>query len=665
MKPMPSAGTRIPHEALVSLRHRLETLPAWHAERKGLVASTAALYSVSRATLYRGLRQQLRPKPLHRSDRGKPKIIPAAELERYCEIVAAMKLRTLNGKGRHLSTVRAIEILEEHGVETPTGPARLTHGLLSKATVNRYLRQWGYDHDRMTRAPAAVRFQAEHSNALWHFDLSPSDLKHVDCPAWVEPGRGTPTLMIYSVVDDHSGVAYQEYHCVYGEDVEAALPFLFNALAPKSEEDDSPFQGIPTAIYCDNGPIAKSSVFRRVMEHLGVAIRTVKEAHETLYHFHKPQTDAEANRWLKRFVWQHNMRQHRTEPHSRIEDWLAHLPTTGVREMCTWERFCAFAREPERRLVGGGARIGVNGVRYEVDADLAGETVLLWWGLFDQDLYIEDDGERFGPYHPIGGPIPLHHYRQHRKGRREQRADRVAALARALQVPKAVMEGYPALASNPLPTPARQAFSDPDPFREFTFSNRITAKLALSEVLGVPLARLPEEQLGFIDAVVAETLERGGNGTCDGAVAALREAPMLSEVLEHFGFARDLDTSGYFETPYHQQFLKNLHGAIHAGRLIAFTGLVGSGKTLLLRQLQDILIAEKRVTVSKSLAVDKDRISLTTLITALFYDLAPEKEPRIPAQSEHREWALRELVRKSKRPVVLFVDEPTTFTTRR
>jgi type II secretory pathway predicted ATPase ExeA len=70
-----------------------------------------------------------------------------------------------------------------------------------------------------------------------------------------------------------------------------------------------------------------------------------------------------------------------------------------------------------------------------------------------------------------------------------------------------------------------------------------------------------------------------------------------------------------------------------------------------------MLIAEKRVTVSKSLAVDKDRVSLTTLITALFYDLSPDKEPRIPTQSEHRERALRELVRKSKRPVVLFVDE--------
>jgi type II secretory pathway predicted ATPase ExeA len=69
---------------------------------------------------------------------------------------------------------------------------------------------------------------------------------------------------------------------------------------------------------------------------------------------------------------------------------------------------------------------------------------------------------------------------------------------------------------------------------------------------------------------------------------------MLSEVLDHFGFARDFYGAGYHETPYHRQVLQNLRGAIHAGRLIAFTGLVGSGKTLLLRQLRDILVAEKR-----------------------------------------------------------------------
>ena len=153
--------------------------------------SGGALRRVARNPLSR-LRQQLHPRPLHRADRGKPKVIPAAELVRYCETIAAMKLRTLNGKGRHLSTAQAIRILEEHGVETPDGPVRVPPGLLTKQTANRYLKEWGYDHDRMTRPPAAVRFQAEHSNALWHFDLSPSDLKQVECPSWIEPGRALP-----------------------------------------------------------------------------------------------------------------------------------------------------------------------------------------------------------------------------------------------------------------------------------------------------------------------------------------------------------------------------------------------------------------------------------------------------------------------------------------
>ena len=248
--------------------------------------------------------------------------------------------------------------------------------------------------------------------------------------------------------------------------------------------------------------------------------RTVKEAHETLYHFHQPETEAEANRWLKRFIGQYNSQQHRSEPHSRIEDWLANLPESGVREMCSWERFCAFAREPERRLVGGDARITVDGTRYEVDADLAGETVLLWWGLFDQDLYVEHGDERYGPYHPVGGPIPLYRYRQHRKGRREQRADRVTALAAALQVPRAVLDGCPAFAPEPVPAPSRRAFVDPDPFREFIFSSRITAKLAIAAVLGMPLARLPEAERAFIDAVVAETLER--RAVIDRVMARLR-----------------------------------------------------------------------------------------------------------------------------------------------
>ena len=84
-------------------------------------------------------------------------------------------------------------------------------GLLAATTVNRWLRTWGYDHARMTRPPPAVRFEASYSNELWQFDMRPSDLKKVPQPEWIEPGKGTPTLMLFSVVDDRSGAAYQEY----------------------------------------------------------------------------------------------------------------------------------------------------------------------------------------------------------------------------------------------------------------------------------------------------------------------------------------------------------------------------------------------------------------------------------------------------------------------
>ena len=104
------------------------------------------------------------------------------------------------------------------------------------------------------------------------------------------------------------------------------------------------------------------------------------------------------------------------------------------------------------------------------------------------------------------------------------------------------------------------------------------------------------------------------------------------------------------ETPYHRQVLRDLRSAIHAGNSIAFPGVVGSGTTLLLRQLEADLVAETLVTVPKSIAVSKDRGSLTTFITDLFYDFSPEKDPSIPAPSEHRERALRNLVRRTQRP---------------
>jgi predicted DNA-binding transcriptional regulator AlpA len=146
-------GVAIPIEAVVALRRRLAALPIRHPERLVLMDSVAKLYAVSRATLYRLLRGDRRPKDAHRADRGKPRTMPAAEIERWCEIVAALKVRTTNKKGRCLSNARILELLVEHGVETPDGLEKLLPGRLSESTLNRHLRRLGYDRDRMTREP--------------------------------------------------------------------------------------------------------------------------------------------------------------------------------------------------------------------------------------------------------------------------------------------------------------------------------------------------------------------------------------------------------------------------------------------------------------------------------------------------------------------------------
>ncbi|MGI3149140.1 IS481 family transposase, partial [Pseudomonas aeruginosa] len=65
-------------------------------ERARQVALVAELYGVSSSTVYRALALLHRPRAAHRSDQGKPRVLPQAELERYCELIAALKLRTTN-----------------------------------------------------------------------------------------------------------------------------------------------------------------------------------------------------------------------------------------------------------------------------------------------------------------------------------------------------------------------------------------------------------------------------------------------------------------------------------------------------------------------------------------------------------------------------------------
>ena len=241
------ARKKIPKDRLVELQNRLCLFPVRNKERKQLVKEFADLYGVSSSTVYRSVRKMFKPMSMKRSDLGKSRQIDPDKLHRYCQTMAAIKLRSMNKKGHHLSTQEAINLLE-YGIQTPNGLITVPKDQLSKSTVNRYLKYWGYNIASLSVEPVVVRFQAKHSNECWHFDLSPSDLKTLDqWPEWIGKKESKPVLMLYSVVDDRSGVAFQQYNAVYGEDAESALRFLFCAMSSKSIEG-FPFQGIPEMI---------------------------------------------------------------------------------------------------------------------------------------------------------------------------------------------------------------------------------------------------------------------------------------------------------------------------------------------------------------------------------------------------------------------------------
>lgn len=530
------AKKRVPEDRLIELQYKTSLFPARSADKKCIILDFANLYGVSINTVYRSLREIRKPRPVRRADAGSPRRINKKELEKYCTIIAALKVRSMNKKGHHLSTAEAIRLLE-YGVESPEGVIKAPKALLIKSTVNHYLKLWGYNLSALSIEPVSIRFQAKHSNECWHFDLSPSDLKSLEeWPDWVKQKDGRPVLMLYSVVDDRSGVAFQKYEVVYGEDAESALRFLFLAMSPKNI-DGFPFYGIPEMIYMDNGPIAKSHVFQRVMQYLGVNIRrhmpkgkdgrrttarakgkverpfrTTKEVHETLYHFHKPKNVDEANEWLQNYVLRYNEKPHRFEPHSRIDDWINNFASSGIQDMCSWKRFCTFAREPEKRKVGPDAIIKVSGINYEISHELADQKVIIWRGLFDHELFVEFGEKRYGPYKPSSGPIALNCFRSFKKTAAENRADNIEALAQQINIPIGVLtedtRSIESLLKKLPENTAVRKFEDSDPFQQTYYPNVMSAKVAISDLLGIPLAKLTAEERNMIDLKLAETLEK-------------------------------------------------------------------------------------------------------------------------------------------------------------
>lgn len=132
---------------------------------------------------------------------------------------------------------------------------------------------------------------------------------------------------------------------------------------------------------------------------------------------------------------------------------------------------------------------------------------------------------------------------------------------------------------------------------------------------------------------------------------------MYGEMMQYYGLSKDIDKADFFEAETIGKILLGMETAILSGGIVALTGIVGIGKTSVLRRMQVVLKDDNKVFVCKALATDKRRVNVNTLYTALFSDLPTPKDFKIPTQPEKRERKLQELIRKLKRPIVLVIDE--------
>lgn len=512
---------QIPKEQLLQLWNQLNELSPRDSKRSILINKYSSLFGISRSSVYRQL-SVLSPINLSRADKGSSRVICNDELMKYCRIISALKVRTSNEKQTHLSTQACIDILENCGVEINGETIVAPKGLLKRSTVDRYLKTWclSYDHVYGLQ-PIVQHFEANFSNECWQFDFTPSDLKSLNNSEY--------KLYLGVAVDDKSGVIYAEYFEVSGEDTVTALKFLYNAISKKTITFKNSLCGIPHYIYTDNGAFARSKLYQRVLNSLGIfllthmpknsdnrrvtarskgkverANRTIKTSFESSFHLQEPDSIEQANQWLHNFLDSYNQKNHRRlKDSSKISVWQDNLPTEGYREGCSWEQFCNIAREPEKRKVLSDGCISIQGERYQLSSDLAGLEVLLLYGVFDSQIFVEYNNEKFGPFFPEKAPDSFLDYSHQTMTSREVIADEIHNIAEELNVTKPFSYKDNNIIDFNNPTVKSIPFKED----RYLFKNKLEAKRFISKYLGRPLAELSDNYLHYINSILEETLD--------------------------------------------------------------------------------------------------------------------------------------------------------------
>lgn len=530
---------KIPLEVLYRLDEKITNLPYQGKLRRTLVQEVALRYQLSETTVYRQLRNlMLHPvERMTRKDKGCPKIIKEEELYHYCQLVAAMKIRSMNGKKHMLSTAQCIKFLEDDGVTVKNRTIKAPKNLLKVSTINNYLNHYLISPDDILSEPTVNHFEAAYSNQCWQFDITPSELHRLPSQHPDDPRR----LMVYSVIDDKSGLVYSRYYLAEGEDTLTALDFLYHAFSKMTGEQPELY-GIPDFIYTDNASFIKSRLFMRVMTKLGIQVlthlprgkggrkttarakgkserlhRSIKSMVEPRYQFELPNELDHGNDYLRQFAIEIAHKKHRTQNLTRYQVWKTNLPAQVDLSICSYEHYSLLLRDPVERTVKSDATVQFNCVHYQLHPQFAGEEVLLLISPDNASIHIEYREQEYGPFLPIEAPTLFGEYNHHKKSEKEQAADNVVALSQHIALNLPAYENQTKHAPlninvNLLPGYVKK------------YQTPLEAKLGLAKHLGKPISLLTEKQKQFIDTLTQQTLEH------DALIAQLNEYMVLKLV---------------------------------------------------------------------------------------------------------------------------------------
>ena len=305
----------------------------------------------------RGGFEALYPKP--RTDRGKPRRLPAEVAER---------LITLKTENDALSVRDIIQKAQEEGIDHP----------LASSTVHRLFSREGLFDKKPPDGADRRRFAFKDAGELWM-----SDVMH---GPKVRHGRSRRKTYLIAFIDDATRVIPFAAFAM-AENVQAFLPVFKNALIRR---------GLPARLYVDNGSAYRSRHLSLVCARLGVALiharafqpagkGKIERFFRTLragWLRHLGDDVLDNLQTLNSSLWAWVEGEYHNSPHRGLEE--------GRTPLEQWALASADVRYPDatldlddlflfevKRRVYKDRTVSLNGRVYEVDALLVGQNVIL------------------------------------------------------------------------------------------------------------------------------------------------------------------------------------------------------------------------------------------------------------------------------------------------